>query len=148
MKIEARDGTAQRVRDEVVVEGQAPGLEGLDRRHEADQVHRQVVGEHEHDVGAVTAGRPPRSAPARPRSGRAAARRVGVRVVVAAMRRGGAADGGRDHRRHEDGDGQHRSDQPPVAAATRARWPGAWRRARGPAPPLAGRSRPRSVDRP
>ena len=41
---------AQRVGDEVVVEGRAAQGERLHLGHEPHEIHRQIVGEHEHDV--------------------------------------------------------------------------------------------------
>ncbi len=45
--------TAQRIRDEIVVEGHALRLERLHLGHETNQVRRQVVSEHKHDVRPV-----------------------------------------------------------------------------------------------
>ena len=45
--------TAQRVRHEVIVERHPACLHRLDVRHVAKEVHRQVVRQHEHDVGAA-----------------------------------------------------------------------------------------------
>ena len=47
---------AQRVGDEVVVERHPVGLQRLHLRHVRQQVHRQIVGEHEDDVGMARAG--------------------------------------------------------------------------------------------
>ena len=56
---------AQRVRDEVVVERETVALHRLHVRHVREQVHRQVVGEDEHDVRMPRAARCPPCVPAR-----------------------------------------------------------------------------------